>query len=64
MEKESLLLKIVTLGGIAEQKMIKKCLEKSAHPLSWSNFQCSKDYAVRLFWFINLGGSQIGLNGI
>ena len=62
---EKLLLKVVTLGGVADQEKIKEAMTLSRCPLNWVNFQCSRDYAVcYLFKAVNLGGNLIGEKGV
>ena len=64
-KKESILFKIATFGGVADRESVEKCMRSSREPLSWINFQSTKDYAVRyMFRACTLGGKPIGWGGM
>ena len=55
----------MTLGGVAEQADVDKCLAESQFPLRWINFQCDQDWTVKhLYKIISGGGNPIGVKGV
>ena len=62
---DHLILKVATLGGVADRQSVLKCMKQAKTPLSWINFQCDRDYAVRyMFRACTFGGKPIGWGGV
>lgn len=65
MKQEKLILKIVTMGGVADRDNVYKIIERSTEPLTWLNFQSRQDYAVKYVYRVcTLGSKPIGSDGI
>lgn len=63
--KLHLINRVVTLGGVADQKDINEFLKTAEHPLFWTNIKSDGDIAVKvLFKIYSFNSTPIGATGL